>query len=78
MTRKVDLGKYRIENEDRVGYDDSRRFSTLSSARASLRKDNGGKLHGKFEVDYPGAVEGWNLYRHEGCATAVILRVEVR
>lgn len=53
------------------------RYSTLKEARAALRRFNGGRLYGKFEVpEAAGWAEGWNLGKQEGCDTAVIVQEE--
>lgn len=49
------------------------RYSTLTQARAAIRKINGGKLYGKF-IPEGEAIEGWNLAKAEGSDAAVIVR----
>lgn len=70
--------KYRIQMTDAGQAPcEQRTYRTLAAARAAIRRANGGRLHGKFQVpEYPLAVEGWNLGWREGCDTAVIVRDE--
>jgi hypothetical protein len=46
---------------------------TLAEARSTLRKINGGRLYGRYDLTETDAKgEGWNLGPNEGCNTATI------